>query len=136
RRDRAPPLEGGRGTGGVGPPDRAARAAEQHRAQLHPAAHAARRVDYLAQRGPELVLVQAGPLDAAGQAEQPGAGGALRADLREGRAADPQDLQYAEQRLHVVDAGWLPEQAGLGGERRLVARLGPPPPDPVVQRGP
>src|SRR5215469_11549976 len=94
-----------------------------------------RRVDHLAQRDPELVLVQAGPLNAAGQAEQPGAGGTVCADLREGGPAYPQDLQHAQQRFHVVNGGRLAEQADLRWERRLVARLGPLALDGVDQRG-
>src|SRR5215472_13352998 len=89
------------------------------------ATHAARRVDDMAQRDAELELVQTRPVHAAGQAEQPGACGVLRADLGEGGPADPQDLWNAEKRLDIVDRRWLAEQAHLSRERRLVARLGP-----------
>src|SRR5689334_22710707 len=133
RADGPHPLERERGVERVRTDERTRRAAEQHRAQRPPAAHPARRLDHLAQRDPEFVLVQAGLRDAAGQAEQPGSGGGLRADPRERGPADPQDLQHAEQCLHVVNRGWLAEQADLSGERRLVARLGALPLDRVDQ---
>ena len=135
RADRAHTLERERGIQRVRSHERARRTAEQHRPQRPPAAHPARRIDHLPQRDPELVLVQAGPLNAARQAEQPGTGGTLGADPREGGPADPQDLQHAQQRLHVVDGGRLAEQPGLRRERRLVTRLGPLALDRVDQRG-
>ena len=133
RADGADPLERQRGVQRVRRDERARRAAEQHRLQRPPAAHSARRLDHLAQGDPEVVLVQAGSGDAAGQAEQPGAGGALGADSREGRPSDAQDFRHAEQRLHVVDGRRLAEQAGLRGERRLVPRLRPLALDRVAQ---
>ena len=84
---------------------------------------AAGQVQHLAQRHAEVGLVEAGAGDVAAQAEQTRARGALGADLRVRRAADPQDLQHVDQRLHVVDAGRLAEQPALHRERRLVPRL-------------
>ena len=71
----------------IGPDEAAGRAAEQDRLQLAAAGDAARQVDHLAQRDAERRLVEARPLDAAGEAEQPRPGGLLGADPGERVAA-------------------------------------------------
>ena len=70
-----------------------------------------------------LDLVDAGPFDAPGEAEQARAGRVRRADPRVRLAADPQDLEDIYERLDVVDSGRLAEQPLLDRERRLAARL-------------
>ena len=88
--------------------ERARRAAEQHGLR----GLGAGVVEQLAQRRPELALVQARPRDVAREAEEP----------RRPRVAE-EDVRDVDERLDVVHDGRLPEQADLDGERRLVARL-------------
>ena len=101
----------------------ARRAAEQDRPDRPAARHAAGQLDQVAQRRPELDLVDARPRDVAGQAEQLRPGRALGADPGERLAALEHDERHVGQRLDVVDDGRLAEQADLDRERRLVARL-------------
>ena len=98
------------------------------------AADAAGQVEQLPQGDAEGRLVDAGALDVAGEAEELGAGRALGADGGEGLPPLDHDGEHVDQGLDVVDHRRLAEQAGLGGERRLVARLAAAPLQRVHQR--
>ena len=134
RAGRSRALERERRVEPVRPDERARRAAEEDRLDRAPARDAARAVEQPAQRLAERDLVDTGRRDVAGQAEQLGAGGALRPDLRVRRGAHAQDQRDVDQRLDVVHRRGLAEQAVLHGERRLVARLGPAALDRLEQR--
>jgi hypothetical protein len=99
--------------------ERARSAPEQHRLGRR----RSREVEQLAERRAERQLVQSGPVDAAGDAEEPGAGRAFRPCERVPRAAVSQHLEHVEERLDVVHGGGLAEEAHFDRERRLVARL-------------
>ena len=116
-------LEGERHVERVGPDEDARRAAEQDRPDGPAARHAAGQLDQVAQRRPELDLVDARPRHVAGQAEELRSGRAVGADPGERLAALEHDERHVGQRLDVVDDGRLAEQADLDRERRLVARL-------------
>ena len=107
----------------IGPDEHARRTAEQDRPDVATAADTAGKLDEVAQRGPEFDLVDAGPLDVPGQAEELRPGRALGADARVGLPAHLEDERDVGQRLDVVDDRRLAEQTDLDRERRLVARL-------------
>ena len=103
----------------VGPQERAGGAAEQDRLRRR----GAREVEQVAEREAERHLVEARPLDVAGEAEEPRAGRVGRPDRRERGAALVHDVEHVEERLDVVHDRRLAEEADLDRERRLVARL-------------
>ena len=92
-------------------------------------------VEQLAQRRAERQLVEPRPVDAAGDAEEPGAGRAFGPGLRVLGTAVSQHLEHVEERLDVVHGGGLPEEADFDGERRLVARLAAVALDRLEERG-
>ncbi len=101
------------------------RAARDHRQQIVPAAaHAARvPLEQLAQRNAHLLLDHARLLDVARDLEQLGAGVVGLAQHREPCGAPAQDIAGHGDGLDIVDGGRRAVEPGVGGERRLQARL-------------
>ena len=123
RADLARPLEGQRRVERLGANEHARRAAEQDGLDRPAARDSAGQVDEVAQGRAELDLVDAGPGDVAGQAEELRTGRAFRPDRGERGTATQHDERHVGQRLDVVDDGRLAEQPDLDREGRLVARL-------------
>ena len=110
----------------VGRQARHRRAAGDHGQQVVPAAaHAAgMALEQLAQGDAHLLFDHAGLLDVAGDLEQLGAGVVGLADAGEPGRAAAQDVAGATAMdFDVVDGGRRAVEAGVGGERRLQARL-------------
>ncbi len=118
----------------VGTDEAAGRAAQQDRLEAGAAAHAARQLEQLAQRGAELDLEHAGPGDRARHAEQLATLRPLGAERGVRRPTAGHDRHDVDERLDVVDEGRLAEQPDLDRERRLVARLAAEPLDRVEDR--
>src|SRR5204862_1359252 len=106
-----------------------------HRLKRPPARDAARQLQHLAERHAERRLVEAGPLDAAGEAEEPRSGRLLGADRGERRSALDDDVEYVQEALDVVHDRRLGEEPGVDRERRLRARLASVALDRVEERG-
>src|SRR5262249_3160430 len=80
-------------------------------------------VDQLAEGDAECRLEQTAALDIAGKLDRHGAARFAHAEIAVMRAAFAHDDRHARERQHVVDHGWLAEQADMGGQRRLGAAL-------------
>ena len=119
----------------VRPDEPAGRPAQEHRAQRAPAGDASGHLEQVSQRDAERRLVEAGALDAAGEAEEARAGRLLGPDPGERRAALEHDVEHVDQALDVVDDGRLGEEAGVDREGRLRARLAAVALDRVEERG-
>ena len=116
--------------------DRRARAAGEPQLDLAARRRAAGEVvDDLARGHAEHDLVVAGPLDVARDGDELRAGRVLDADLRVLLAAHLHDVRDGHQRLDVVDERRALEEALVGGERRLQARVAALALERVEQRG-